>query len=826
MVVPTSTYRLQFRGDMSFKRAQTLIPHLKDLGISHVYASPIFTAIRGSTHGYDVTDANEIDPDIGGQEGFDRFVAALRCAGLGLILDIVPNHMAASVENPWWRDVLRRGRNSNFAGHFDIDWTHRLTLPLLGKPLDEALQARELELAGSSGNGSLELVYFDHRLPLSEGTVSEVERQTGLKAAQLRALSIDPERMKALLAKQHWQLIHWTDAASKLSYRRFFEVAGLVGVRVEDQRVFDDTHRLVIELVRSGQIQGLRIDHVDGLADPKIYLQRLRRAVGPDIFIVVEKILTRGETLPADWPVSGTTGYEFIAALADLFVSDAGLRAMDAAYRPVSDGQSDHKESLRKAKLLMIKRNFAGELARLSQLASRIFPDLDRDKVSSALAELLAAFPVYRLYGCQGSLSATDDAVLRNAIIQARSKLATQGCLDAIESLLDGSVAGTSAGEFRARFQQLSGPLMAKSVEDTLFYRDNRLIALNEVGGEAADPRGGVEAFHRSMAERRRLQHCGLSSTSTHDTKRGEDARARLYSLTQLPEMWIAGVERWRVQNASFCRHLAQGPAPEPNVEWMLYQALAGIWPEDIEPMDRGDELRHRFRAYVLKAIREAKLRTDWLVENPSYEEAVLAYADALLCPENRAFRTDFERTLRPFVEFGYRNSLAQLLIKLTAPGIPDIYQGTEGLDFSMVDPDNRRPVVEAWSGVAPQQKSAEATMAGLKRDIIRTVLNHRNNHPGLFLEGSYLPLNVRGARSDRLVAYARIWGPEAAITVVPRLVDGQGPDYWQDTEIVMPTLHCGQVSDLFTGKSLPMTAIPAVQLFDARPVAFLIGTR
>ncbi|WP_411906854.1 malto-oligosyltrehalose synthase [Rhizobium mayense] len=824
MTVLTSTYRLQFRGDVTFGRATELVPYLKGLGISHVYASPIFAAKKGSTHGYDVTDANEIDPVLGGRAGFDAFCAVLQQAKLGLILDIVPNHMAASAENAWWRDVLQRGSGSAYAGHFDIDWRRKLTLPLLGRPFEESLAAADFDLRYEPTNGCVYLAYFDDLLPLSIESAERLAADIGTDAERLRAFSRDAGAMRKLLAEQHWQLLYWKDAAENLSYRRFFEVAGLVGMRVEDPRVFDDTHRLIIELVRSGQVQGLRVDHIDGLADPKGYLEHLRQAVGPDTFIVVEKILARGEKLPADWPVSGTTGYEFIAAMADLFVNEEGLRKLDEAYRSVSEEDADFATGLRKAKLLMVERNFAGETRRLTRLACSIFADFDEEEIASALRELLVAFPVYRTYAYQGAASSDDVTVVEIACGKARSRLSTVDALDALARLLKEEVSAAEALEFRARFQQLSGPIMAKAVEDTLFYRYNRLIALNEVGGEPHAPPGSVAAFHQFMNDRFQRQRCGLSTTSTHDTKRGEDARARLYDLTQDPDAWIAGVERWRNMNSPFRSSLADGPAPEPNIEWMLYQALAGIWPQDIEGADRS-ALKERFCAYVLKAIREAKLRTDWMDENPSYEHAVEAYAAALFSEDNREFIRDFDRTLRPFMELGFRNSLSQLLIKLTAPGIPDIYQGSERLDFSLVDPDNRRPVDHPWTDTEAAGPLA-MDPAFLKRHVIRTVLRYRNQHPFLFLEGEYVPLETSGARASNLVAFARVHERETAVTIVPRLVDMPSSDFWKDTAVMMPRELKAPLYDLLTDKPSSAGDLLAAQLFTDHSLSFLVGNR
>jgi len=824
MTVLTSTYRLQFRGDVTFDKATGLVPYLKDLGISHVYASPIFAAKKGSTHGYDVTDANEIDPVLGGRAGFDAFCTALRQAKLGLILDIVPNHMAASVENAWWRDVLQRGSSSAYAGHFDIDWRRKLTLPLLGRPFEESLAAGEFHLRYEPKDGGIYLVYFDDLLPLSAESAEWLTADIGTDAERLRAFSKDAVAMRKLLAEQHWQLLYWKDAAENLSYRRFFEVAGLVGMRVENAPVFNDTHRLIIELVRAGQVQGLRVDHIDGLADPKSYLEHLRQAVGPDIFIVVEKILARGETLPADWPVSGTTGYEFIAAMADLFVNEDGLRRLDEAYNSLSEEDADFAAGLRKAKLLMVGRNFAGEMRCLASLACSIFPDSDAEQISSALCELLVAFPVYRSYGYRGAASSDDVAIIESACETAQSRLPANDALDALGRLLKGDVSAADALEFRARFQQLSGPIMAKAVEDTLFYRYNRLIALNEVGGEPHASPGSIAAFHQFMIDRFQRQRRGLSATSTHDTKRGEDARARLYGLTQDPDAWITGVERWRNMNSAFRSSLADGLAPEPNIEWMLYQALAGIWPQDIEGADR-NALKERFCAYALKAIREAKLRTDWMDENPAYEHAVQAYAAALLSEDNREFIGDFDRTLRPFMESGFRNSLSQLLIKLTAPGIPDIYQGTEGLDFSLVDPDNRRPVDHLWTDTGATGPLAP-NAASLKRHVIRKVLRYRNQHPLLFLEGEYVPLETSGARASNLVAFARVHEREIAITIVPRLIGMPSSDFWKDTAVAMPRELKGPLYDLLTDQPVSAGNLLAAQLFADHPLSLVVGDR
>ncbi|API56461.1 malto-oligosyltrehalose synthase (plasmid) [Rhizobium leguminosarum] len=866
MTLPTATYRIQFRNGMNFDRACDLVPYLKTLGISHLYASPIFTAVSSSTHGYDVTDANEIDPALGGRAGFERLTESLASAGMGLILDIVPNHMAASPENGWWRDVLTFGRQSAYFSHFDIDWSEPLTLPQLGQGFDGALAEGELRITLDETRGNFAFGYFETLLPLnptSYGAIANrLDDPVATRMAEAAAVtsgedfnramrdilfeggdravlrqklddvSADCDFVRSLHEGQHWRLTHWKEAARHLSYRRFFEVTGLVGTRVEDAPVFEDMHRLVIELVRHGKVQGLRIDHVDGLAEPTAYLDRLREAVEPDTYIVVEKILGTGEVLPESWPVAGTTGYEFIAALSELFIDGGGLRILDDAYRGVAGETGDLEEGRRIAKRLMIERNFAGETDRLVSIAAGIFPEVKRGEIATALSELLIAFPVYRTYGDGGLLSWQDSAVLAATASQAMARLDDRRACDHVLTLLEGKVEGDAAHDFRIRFQQLSGPVMAKATEDTLFYRYNRLLAANEVGGEPGKAPGGPEEFHRRMAERARLQPHGLSASATHDTKRGEDARARLYALSEGADVFAQAVERWREMNRPWLKDLPDGAAPEPNVEWMLYQALAGIWPEDF---DRGqtEELRERFTDYAVKAVREAKLRSGWTEQDAAYEEAVTTYAAALVSPENDVFLEDLERVLQPFIAAGYLNSLSQTLLKLTAPGIPDIYQGAEGFDFCLVDPDNRRPVdhkrLTAWLDEAGPIAKLQA--AALKQRLVGIGLQLRQRQAELFARGDYLPLKVTGNRRDHVLAFARVHKDDFAIIAAPRLMFGwldpgvlfAGAEFWEDTAIAVPSPLHGLKADLVTGKTIePGGSISVAALLGSQPVGLI----
>lgn len=792
MTPPIATYRLQFRNGMTFEQAAAIVPYLKRLGVSHLYASPIFAATKGSTHGYDVTDHNAFDPDLGGREGFEKLHQALKKAGLKLILDIVPNHMAASLENPWWRSVIEFGRDSAFADHFDIDWSRRLTLPVLGKPFDEALADGEIRLAIDRANGCLALGYYDNLFPLnpaSYGFVAEsfpeassFAREAGWQAPfdgrideELRQLSQDHAFISTLHDRQSWQLTYWKEAKKDLSYRRFFEVTGLVGVRVEDEAVFSDVHALILELVRTGKVDGLRVDHVDGLARPCQYLRRLRAAIGDDKLLLVEKILGPGEKLPAEWGNVGTTGYEFIDRLSGLLVETAGREAMRSAYSTFCSRPLEMGDEIRAAKELMLRRNFEGELARLAAhaaaRAAEAGQDLGKEALADALVEIIHGFSVYRTYGEQDGLSGPDLAMLGSAVGAALAREeADPQAIRFITPLLHGD---NEDKPFRQRFQQLTGPVMAKAIEDTLFYRINPLIALNEVGADPEGTEGGTDAFHAAMMEEMPLS---LLATSTHDTKRGEDARARLYALAEAPDLWAEAVSRWSRMNSSLRTTIDGRAVPEPDVEWLIYQALAGIWPAGEVDDAAVAGLSERFLPYLEKALREAKLRTDWLDEKPDYEAAVKSFAERLLSPASSDFLDDFAATLQPFMAAGMVNSLSQTVAKLTAPGIPDIYNGAEALDLSLVDPDNRRPVdfdrLSAWLDETPDLATLASTdtEGRLKQQIITRTLRARRDHPELFLTGDYIPLTVRGPLASYHIAWLRLLPDEAALVVLTRL--------------------------------------------------------
>lgn len=799
-MIPSATYRIQFRNGMTFDRVVALIPYFRDLGISHLYASPVFTATADSTHGYDVTDPNEIDPAIGGREGFDRMAAALRQAGMGLILDIVPNHMSTSLENRWWRDVIEHGKQSRYARYFDIDGSRPLTLPFLGDTFEAELEKGTITLKRDTVTDKAALVYYDAEYPLNPGTYSEDKSIAELHEAQ------------------SWRLMSWRDAPKQLSWRRFFEITGLVGVRVEDEAVFDDTHRLILELVRDGTVDGLRIDHIDGLADPLGYLQRLRQATGPDCYITVEKILAKGEQLPAEWPVSGTTGYEFIASLAEVLVDDNSLAGLEKIHNETLGVTVDRQSALRDAKGLMTDRNFEGEFTTLLNIARDLAQhngvEIQTDDIRHALRELLIAFPVYRTYGTAEGLTSSDVMLLSRVVASVN---ASEPALSLIVRILTGDLPEAdrdAASLFRTRFQQLTGPLMAKSVEDTLFFRHNLELALNEVGADPTPRAFSLSRFHQEMRIRLARQPDALLGTSTHDTKRGEDARARLYTLTEAPELWGENLARWRQMNQTHVRFLNDGTAPNAADTWMIYQALAGVWPSTLSPDDRGglQTLEARFLGFIEKALREAKQRTDWIDSNESYESVVMDYVRHLLSPDNTLFLHDFSETLQPFIRAGLMNSLSQTVIKLTAPGVPDIYQGSEALNFSLVDPDNRRE--PDFAALVQNLSTADATAFNdeqcwrdgrVKQYVTATLLRLRPHYPALFRYGDWLPLKVTGDREENLIVYARVKDEEALIVAVPRLVFTitRHEKLWVNTTVAIPEELVGKrYRDVFSGES------------------------
>lgn len=758
---PRATYRLQFRNGMDFARAAGLVPYLHDLGISHLYASPLAQAVTGSTHGYDVTDHGRFDEALGGMAGFIALSDRLRENGLGLILDIVPNHMAASTENPWWRDVLKNGEASRYASHFDIDWSApKLILPILGRTYGDVLDAGEFTLARAKDGYCIR--YCEHTFPLSpasdaiiaEATRSETPGSEAADDAALQRLAQDHALIHRIHEIQNYRLAFWRLARDGLTNRRFFEIADLVGVRVEEPRVFDDVHALAFQMVKEGRVDGIRIDHVDGLADPTAYLARLARNLPRPVPIWVEKILGASETLPEAWPVAGTTGYEFGALAGALLTDAAGIPALSEGYDAFTGTTHDLAEMRLAAKHEILAQNLAAELAVLTDhaeaaLASDIHGrDWGRDSLRRSLTGLLVGLPVYRSYLDCGLPSMADRAVLAEA---HGSALADAELDDPapVEILLNHLAEGQGDEDcsLRTRFQQTGSALMAKAVEDTLFYRYNRLISANEVGADPARPAIDIAEFHAAMEARAGEALAALNATATHDTKRGEDARMRIAAIAEMPDIWLGAI-------TAFDRALGKiAQSIDAETRWLFYQGLLGAW-------GRGRDgglpisLRDRTREWMEKAAREAQTFTSWVRPEEGFERRLTAFVDAAFSdPE---FPDLFDELSAPFRAIGLRKSLAQLALKLTAPGIPDIYQGTEALDLSYVDPDNRRP---------PDFEMLRDPAADLpKRALLRFVLDLRTRHAALFAEGAYRGLPV--AAHERLLAFERM-GQGAYLLIV-----------------------------------------------------------
>ncbi|MGF6232404.1 (1-_4)-alpha-D-glucan 1-alpha-D-glucosylmutase [Inquilinus ginsengisoli] len=771
---PCATARLQIHAGFTLDDARAALPYLARLGISHVYASPLLAARPGSGHGYDVIDPTRIDPERGGEAGFERFAAALRSQGLGLILDIVPNHMAASLHNPWWRDVLEHGRASPHAAVFDIDWNApahpgRLLLPILGQRYGEALRAGDIKLRRDPETGRPVIAIPGHTLPVAPGTVEAIDETLG------------PDALHAILERQHYRLAHWRVSAAEINYRRFFDIDDLVAVRVEDPAVFDATHSRILAAVATGQVQGLRIDHIDGLADPAGYLARLRQAVDavrPGPFTIwVEKILAEGEDLPAGWPVEGTTGYEVANAIHALQVDPAAAGPIRAAYAGFTGDQGSMADTIRRCRRAVIEGNLAAPFEALVDPIDRLAyagwdtRDLTRADLREALATVIEHLQAYRDYPGDGGTFSLDAAI-------ARARETVPGpALDAVAKLVSGGASGDDAALILQRFQQLTGAVAAKAVEDTAFYRHLPLASLNEVGGWPE--RFGIEPddFHAIFARRRQLSPDALSSLSTHDHKRGADVRARLAALTELAPEWQSGLVAWSALLAPQRGGSEDRPVPSRRHEHLFYQTVLGTWPAGGPDKDYAD----RIVAYLLKAAREGKDETGWTDPDQAYEAGLERFIRAALDPSG-----PFPATIAPFAErlarIGAINGLAQLAMQMTLPGVPDLYQGTEEWDLSLVDPDNRRPV--EWDRLAgqldpvaeadPEELAIAWPDARIKHWLAARLLRLRREDPELFARGDYAPVPAQGPAAAHVVAWRRSLDGRHLVVAVPRLVAGK----------------------------------------------------
>ena len=869
-----ATYRVQLRAGFDFDRAAGIVAYLDDLGVSDLYCSPLLQAAPGSTHGYDVVDHSRLSAQLGGDAGFERLGRALQERSLGLTVDIVPNHMAIDGRaNRWWWDVLENGPSSLYAGHFDIDWPggdssrHEPTVlvPVLGDRYGRVVDAGEVRVRRDGG--SFSVVYFDHELPLSPRTIDDIltraagetgsellaelaagfaalphatatdpptvrlrhdekERLADRLAAlcrtedgvagaidrQVERVNSDPDDLDRLLRRQNYRLAFWRTAREELDYRRFFNIETLVGLRVEDEQVFADTHEIYGRLIRDGQVSGLRVDHVDGLRDPGGYLQRLRR-LAPSSYTVVEKILGEGEQVPDTWPVEGTTGYDFITRIANVFVDPAGEEQITSTYTGMTGEPGDYAEVVRAAKQQIMREELAPEVERLTRLLHTICDghrsqrDRTRGEVRDALHAILASFPVYRTYIQPDRPRLEADVVRVREAVDAAVRDhpdADPELLGFIGELLILDRPGAAETEFAQMFPQVSAPVMAKGAEDTAFYRYNRLVSLNEVGGDPGRFGRPLAAFHADTA--RSAAHWGRSmlSLATHDTKRSPDVRARIGLLSELAGPWDAAVRRWMEITD---RHA--GPAgPDPNTRYLLFQTLVGTWPIGTD----------RLVAYMEKAAREAKVHTSWADGDAEYEGSVRKFVESSLADSGFVAELEGFLARHSVVETARATSLSMTALLLTCPGIPDIYQGTETWDHSLVDPDNRRPVdfaalaarlagVSGWGPDALASGSADPDLAKLW--LTARLLGHRRRRPEAYSSPSYQELSAHGSGSDHLVAFAR----EDLVVLAGRHLARLGSD-WAGTAVELPAGRWRAV----------IGASPADMAGGAHPVEALLG--
>jgi (1->4)-alpha-D-glucan 1-alpha-D-glucosylmutase len=823
-----STYRLQLHPGFTFAHAADLVPQLAELGVSHLYLSPVLEAVPGSTHGYDVVDPTHVRGELGGEEGLRALAATAHEAGLGLVLDIVPNHVGlVSPVNPWWWDTLAHGPDGRYGRHLDVHWrpgAHdqpTLLLPELGRPLDEELAGTDLALAHEpSREPAWSVVYHEHAWPVAPGTLEAIGLDPTDVSATSAAVDRDRGLLAALLDRQHYRLAHWRRANAELDHRRFFDVDTLGAVRIEDPEVFADAHSAVLPLLRDGVADGLRIDHPDGLADPVGYLHRLREAVGPDVWIVVEKILEHGERFRDSWPIDGTVGYEFADLELGVHVDAGAAEALDGLQTTLTGAPMHRAAAVDEAKRTALTELFGAERARLVAALRAALPAAsapDEDEADDLLTELLVAWPVYRTYVRpeDGVVTAQDREIIGQALALVRAhRPELSDRLDAVGALLRLGTRSDAADRFVTAFQQLTGPAIAKGLEDTVLYRDLRFVAVNEVGGDPGHLGRHVGQLHAANADAQAHRPATMRLSSTHDTKRSEDVRARLAVLSQEPDTWVRAV----LEASELLGERHPGRRPDGAHEHLALQTAVGAWPID----------ESRLAAYLVKAAREGKQWTDWLEPDEEYEAAIGSCASTLTRDERLVAHV--ERVVDRIVEAGRWTSLAMLAAKLTAPGVPDTYQGTELWELTLVDPDNRRDVdhelrarllAELRDAPSPAELLDRADEGLPKLWLIRQALRLRRERPDAFgPAGAYRPLWPVGERSHHVAAFVR--GDEVA-TILPlqvlRLGDGFAAWDWGDTSIELPA---GTWADRLTGRTHEGGHQRVADLLAAFPVAVL----
>ncbi len=931
MRIPVATYRIQFNPQFGFRSATHVVNYLEALGISDLYASPIFKARQGSLHGYDVVDPNRLNPELGTEVDFHDLIETLQQQNMGWLQDIVPNHMAYDSQNLYLMDVLEHGPASEYLDYFDIEWEYsyeeikgksRVLAPLLGDFYDRCLERGEIQLSYDAVG--LHACYYSLSFPVRiESYAKLITHDLGRLAQQLGRQ--DPDYIKLLgilylvkdirsdiagqqrrdqvafvknllwelysnnaeieafinqnlttingtpgqadsfdlldelLCEQYYRLSFWKVGAEELNYRRFFTVNELICTRIDDNRVFHELHELISQLVSEQKITGLRVDHIDGLYDPNQYLVALRQKVG-DIYIVIEKILELRERLPRRWPIQGTTGYDFLNYLNGIFCQQENEAQFDRIYTQFAQFTIPYAQLVLEKKRLIADKNLAGDVDNLARFLKRISSqyrygrDLTLNGLKRAILEVLVAFPVYCTYINQEGIEKHDLNYIQAAIEVARSQIPQLvNELNLIEKFLLLEYEDSLPEEERAqwlhfvmRLQQFTGPLMAKGVEDTLFYVYNRFISLNEVGGAPNHFGIDLKTFHQHQQSQVEHWPHNLNTTSTHDTKRSEDVRARLNVLSELPDRWETEVHAWQELNQKHKQKSGNHWVPDPNDEYFLYQTLVGAFPFD---SDEIPEFTERVKQYVIKAVREAKVYTAWLQPDSAYEEGFIDFVDQLLKPNSRnKFFKRFVSFWATIADYGIYNSLSQTLIKMTAPGVPDIYQGTEFWDFSLVDPDNRRPVDfehRIQSLEALQTSIKQGDIVGLttkllehrqdgqiKQFLTMRALSIRHQYREVFEQGNYQPIAVLGPYEKHIIAFARQFEQQTLIVVVPRFLTtliqpGEyplGETVWADTVITLPAGVGTKWQEGITGRSVATGDVIAVgQILKYFPVAILL---
>ncbi len=931
MRIPVATYRIQFNSEFDFKQAKEIVPFLHALGVSDVYASPVFKAKKGSHHGYDVVDVNQINPDLGTDDDFEDLLKELKKYEMGWIQDIVPNHMAFDGENTMLMDVLENGEYSEYYDFFDIEWKHfygslseRLLAPFLGRHYNDALEAGEITL--KYDNHGFYIEYYSLKFPLKIESyarvityrLNELKKKLGddhpdvikflgilyslknlpvageerlgrysqiqfikrmlwelyngnneikeFMNGNVDAFNMEKESdddlslLDSLLSEQLFRLSFWKVATEELNYRRFFNINGLISLRMEDMRVFNGTHSLILTLVKERKIDGLRIDHIDGLYDPTEYLKRLRECAG-DIYIAVEKILELHEELPSLWAVQGTTGYDFLNYVNGVFCNEETGRAFNKLYYSFTGFKTSYETLLYKKKKLIIEKEMTGDVDNIAHLLKKISSrhrygnDMTLYGLKKAIIEILAFFPVYRTYISESVYGVTDRAYITVAIKKARDMnpalLYELSFLELFLLLEFGEYISDEDKKewthFVMRFQQLTGPLMAKGFEDTTLYVYNRLLSLNDVGGSPDTFGISITEFHSFNMQRAGTQPHSMNGTSTHDTKRGEDVRARINVLSEIPELWETNIKKWSRMNRRKKKPVKGMAVPDKNDEYFLYQTLIGAMPF----ADEQEGFRPRLRDYIIKAVREAKVHTAWLKPDTDYEENFLAFIDKIMSPsEQNKFLMDFMSFQKMVSFYGIFNSLSQTLLKIASPGLPDFYQGSEFWELTLVDPDNRRPVdysIRTW--LINEMKSREpenllnliAEVLASKEDgriklfLMYKALAARTKNRIIFERGEYVPLETEGTYKNNIIAFVWKHKPEWVLVAVPRFLtevvqENQSPlgrDVWEDTQIVLPKDAPSRWIHQITGVALERDkALSAGDIFEHFPCGLLLNDK